>query len=200
MIKTKLQKDKGFTLIELLVVVAIIGLLSSIVLSSMNTAREKSRDAKALQERHSIELAVSLFVSEEGTYPDPGDINLHCLAEEGCILAGSNVSKSASGDIAFKIMKNKFALLPKAEALIGGNITGSISSNPEVVINLIAYRGPFYQCTARSGNSCSSARLILTINNSSCSSGSSVYDGLSSTGNGSICYSSADGTQTTSSY
>lgn len=65
---------RGFTLIELLVVVAIIGLLSSIVLASLNTAREKGFDAQRVSDLRSIQNALELYAtSNNGRYPVVGN-------------------------------------------------------------------------------------------------------------------------------
>ncbi|OGZ08363.1 MAG: hypothetical protein A3C93_02760 [Candidatus Lloydbacteria bacterium RIFCSPHIGHO2_02_FULL_54_17] len=60
---------KGFTLIELLVVIAIIGILSSVVLASLSTARAKSRDAKRISDIGQIQLALELFFDTSQSYP-----------------------------------------------------------------------------------------------------------------------------------
>jgi prepilin-type N-terminal cleavage/methylation domain-containing protein len=51
-------KNSGFTLIELLVVVAIIGLLASVILASLNTARFKAQTAAVKEEFHQIEIQI----------------------------------------------------------------------------------------------------------------------------------------------
>jgi prepilin-type N-terminal cleavage/methylation domain-containing protein len=60
---------KGFTLIELLVVIAIIGILSSVVLASLNTARQKSRDAKRISDLKQLQLALEFYFDANGSYP-----------------------------------------------------------------------------------------------------------------------------------
>lgn len=64
--------SRGFTLIELLVVIAIIGLLSSIVLASLNTARQKGYDAQRLSNMQSIQIALELYYSDHNAYPITG--------------------------------------------------------------------------------------------------------------------------------
>lgn len=61
---------KGFTLIELLVVIAIIGILSSVVLASLNSARQKSRDARRVSDIKQLQLALELYRDSIGEYPD----------------------------------------------------------------------------------------------------------------------------------
>ena len=62
------MKNKGFTLIELLVVIAIIGVLSSIVLASLNSARGKGNDAKTKATLAGSRAAAEIFYGTGQTY------------------------------------------------------------------------------------------------------------------------------------
>ena len=64
-----MNKTRGFTLIELLVVIAIIGILSSIVLASLNSARQKGRDARRIADVKQIQLALELYYDAHSAYP-----------------------------------------------------------------------------------------------------------------------------------
>jgi prepilin-type N-terminal cleavage/methylation domain-containing protein len=72
MTSKKFMIPKGFTLIELLVVVAIISLLSSVVLASLNSARAKARDVKRLAELKQVQTALEFYFDDNGVYPNPG--------------------------------------------------------------------------------------------------------------------------------
>ena len=63
-----LKQNKGFTLIELLVVISIISLLSSVVLSSLNGARNKAKLSKFIQQIEQFTIVMELEYSNTGTY------------------------------------------------------------------------------------------------------------------------------------
>jgi prepilin-type N-terminal cleavage/methylation domain-containing protein len=64
------KNRNGFTLIELLVVIAIIGLLASIVLVALSSARAKARDAQRIATLQQIQNALELYNSNVGHYPN----------------------------------------------------------------------------------------------------------------------------------
>jgi prepilin-type N-terminal cleavage/methylation domain-containing protein len=68
----------GFTLIELLVVISIIGLLASILLVSLNSARMKARDAKRISDFSQIQDALGIYYNTYNQYPSTLDSNANC--------------------------------------------------------------------------------------------------------------------------
>lgn len=63
------NNKKGFTLIELLVVIAIIGLLSTLSILALNSARARARDAKRISDVKQIQTALEMYYNEMGDYP-----------------------------------------------------------------------------------------------------------------------------------
>lgn len=67
-------KTRGFTLIELLVVIAIIGILASVVLASLNSARDKGSDAAIKSSVNNTRAQAELYYGDNSNSYDPGAV------------------------------------------------------------------------------------------------------------------------------
>jgi prepilin-type N-terminal cleavage/methylation domain-containing protein len=95
---------RGFTLIELLVVIAIIGILSSVVLASLNTARSKGTDAKIQSEIRSIQVNAEIYYDNNG--------NTYGTAQSGCALTAGTLWGSATNPNITQIINDLQAVHP----------------------------------------------------------------------------------------
>ena len=66
---------KGFTLIELLVVVSLIGILSTLVVANMNSARERARDAQRKSDLRNIQTGLRLYYNDNSGYPPKAEMD-----------------------------------------------------------------------------------------------------------------------------
>ncbi len=81
--------NKGFTLIELLVVIAIIGILSSVVLASLNTARGRGNDAAIKRNMVNMRSQAEILYDNAGNYTG--------VCTSANMLAAFNAAASAAG-------------------------------------------------------------------------------------------------------
>ena len=137
------MNKKGFTLIELLVVIAIIGLLSTLAVVALGSAREKARDSKRLSDLKQVQTALELYYTDNSAYPivEPiqalGTGNYACLnaggfGAAGCATpymsivptdpgTGSYIYRSASG--------TTYTIVTSLEGTVNG-LQGAIQASP----------------------------------------------------------------------
>jgi prepilin-type N-terminal cleavage/methylation domain-containing protein len=105
-----MSTNKGFTLIELLVVIAIIGLLSSIVLGSLSSAREKANVAKKLQDIEELSKAFNL--AYDYNYPNLSQVP-RCLGlESGKCWTHAGPGAESNGSLNNNI-RNYLSVIPR---------------------------------------------------------------------------------------
>jgi len=91
------RRKAGFTLIELLVVIAIIGILSTLAVVALNSARQRARDAKRVSDVRQLQTAIELGYSETGGYPAASALTLGgASAAVLCNNAGASTFQASS--------------------------------------------------------------------------------------------------------
>ena len=95
-------KNKGFTLIELLVVVAIIGILASVILASLNSARNKGKGASIKSNLRNMITQMELSYLDNNNYGglNTGGTswrpNTNCLSTSPIVNMISSVTNSGT--------------------------------------------------------------------------------------------------------
>ncbi|HFC11141.1 MAG TPA: type II secretion system protein [Candidatus Kaiserbacteria bacterium] len=90
----KSSAQRGFTLIELLVVIAIIGILSSVVLASLNTARKKGNDAAVKSNLATVQTQAQLYYDDNSNKFSGTGSQVNGTAN--CDVASTMFSKNAT--------------------------------------------------------------------------------------------------------
>lgn len=85
MFKTLKKAQRGFTIIELLIVIAIIAILATIVLVSVQNATAKSRDTKRSTDVNAIQTKLEEFYQENSYYPATLSLNDLKGLDEGAL-------------------------------------------------------------------------------------------------------------------
>jgi prepilin-type N-terminal cleavage/methylation domain-containing protein len=138
---------RGFTLIELLVVIAIIGILSSVVLASLTTARTRGTAAAIQNEMSNMRAQAELYYSTNGNS-----------------YGGTSGSPTACGSGLFGTANNGLGNLISGVENKSGDV--KCSSTGTAWAAQASYNSTYY-CVDSTGVSTSSATDLITATNDS---------------------------------
>ncbi len=109
------MKKSGFTLIELLVVISIIGVLSAVVISALNSARLKARNVERISNLRQVQKALEMYFNDNGVYPPKpglGTYSSECPGTGDVVGWGPYSATSSANSVIPGLIPNYIAKLP----------------------------------------------------------------------------------------
>lgn len=152
--------NKGFTLIELLVVVAIIGVLATVVLSSLGQAREKAQIAKLKATLFQLRNGFELYHLDKGQYPMNGGYTGYsdiCDGSSDIIHEIAPYINTEAFNLSKSLFNNPNSCL-KYRPILSGSFCGNSPQNPGQIyeIQFITKGGfqiePFWRTSYNGGS------------------------------------------------
>lgn len=163
---TKVSLNRlGFTLIELLVVIAIIGILASIVFSSVQKIRTTALQTTNSEITRQYIKSLDLYYDDYGSYPNTGASTQYCLGDyvdDACGIDNATSENSIINTDFGDYIKG----VPVAHAFPVDVLPGS------------TYEGPLYGCNVVSNGKCTWATISILVKGNSrqlCANACSVY-------------------------
>ena len=120
--KIEILTKKGFTLVELLVVISVIGLLSTVAVVSMGTARQKARDTTRIATMKQLATGLESFYSDIGGYPAEAAttaayaIGGHVLCKATTRAAGTDIDNTSCTGTAYTTVSKYPTPVPASAA------------------------------------------------------------------------------------
>jgi prepilin-type N-terminal cleavage/methylation domain-containing protein len=152
----KLQK--GFTLIELLVVIAIIGILSSVVLASLSSARTRGNDAAIQADLANMRAQAELFMSTNGNYGTATAVPVGVV--DACDDANSIFASTTGLRPALIGVVAKAGGASATVAGAGSKVACGMANNPQTTWAVIASTSAGSWCVDSAGASKVSTAII----------------------------------------
>lgn len=173
--------QKGFTLIELIIVIAIITLLSAIVLTSLSTSRDKSKDTAIIQSVGEYRKLLELEKQDTGSYyglmmryefsnPSSCDWNLNFATGEDGNMASNSKHKDNAAAICRKMTELSGSVAPNGYNVY---IWKVYAENPKSVYSIAVWlpgRKAYY--CVNEGGATSFTPVLATANDAGC-----LFDG-----------------------
>lgn len=180
-LKKRQRYQNGFTLIELIIVIAIITLLSAIVLTSLSTSRDRSKDTAIIQSVVEYRKLLELEKQDTGSYyglmmryefsnPSSCDWNLNFATGRGGNEASNSKYKENAASICRKITELSGGVAPNGFNVY---IWEVYATNPKSAYSIAVWlpgRKAYY--CINEGGATSFTPVLATSNDAGC-----LFDG-----------------------